>query len=158
MHYSRWRNSGTLTTSRVVEKHKLKDTPEYQLWGDVKSRTTNPNVGCYPRYGGRGIKIHEPWRRSFLTFYHDLLTEIGPRPNSSYSLDRKDNDGDYEPGNIRWATRIEQTNNTRANKLITINSRTQTLAQWARERGLAYKTVWMRLHSGWSPERALEME
>jgi len=90
-------------------KHGMTWTPEYKSWGSAVSRTTNPNVACWDSYGGRGITMCQEWRDSFMAFYE----HIGPRPSLEYSLDRIDNDGNYEPGNVRWATKEQQTANKR---------------------------------------------
>lgn len=89
-------------------KHGMTSTPEYKAWDSAVSRTTNPNVKCWERYGGRGITMCQEWRDSFMAFYE----HIGPRPDG-LSLDRIDNDGNYEPGNVRWATKKQQTANKR---------------------------------------------
>lgn len=87
-----------------------KETPEYRAWQHAKSRCFNPRVWNYEEYGGRGITMSEDWKNSFENF----LKDMGPRPSNNYSLDRyPNNDGNYEPGNCRWATSSEQAFNRR---------------------------------------------
>lgn len=89
------------------------------VWGQMKQRCYNSNSPYYYRYGGRGIKVCDRWLESFDNFYQDL----GERPSINHSLDRIDNDGNYEPSNCRWATREEQAQNKEDYKLRRIKAK-----------------------------------
>ncbi len=129
---------------------------EYRLWDAIKQRCGNPNQKAFASYGGLGIHLHQPWCDDFITFRDDLITLIGRRPSPVHTLDRIDNDGHYEPGNIRWATRREQQLNRRTNHLLTHNGETLPLGAWAQRAGLPYQALMKRIRSGWSLERALD--
>lgn len=110
----------------------------------------------YQRYGALGVKVCERWRTDFLTFAKEILAEIGKRPSLSHGLDRWPNrHGDYEPGNLRWATPREQANNRRDNRLLTAKGKTQTIAEWARETGISKQTILNRVYRNWDDERAV---
>ncbi len=93
------------------ELHGMKKTPEYSVWKQMKYRCTSKSKDCI-RYNARGIAVCEEWQKSFLAFYN----HIGPRPDPEYQIDRINNDGNYEPGNVRWATRSQQARNRRNRK------------------------------------------
>lgn len=132
--------------------HGWSGTKEYGAWSSMRGRCFNPTRPNYADYGGRGITVCARWADSFDNF----LADMGSCPDETYSLDRIDNDGDYGPGNCRWATRAEQANNTRANHFLTYAGRTQTLSQWATERGLRKETLSSRIgRLGWPVEKAL---
>lgn len=87
----------------------MSHTPEYHIWQAMKQRCHNPRCEDYHNYGGRGIVVCEAWRNDFMAFRRYM----GQRTNSDYTIDRKDPNGNYEPGNVRWATRAEQNRNKR---------------------------------------------
>lgn len=125
-------------------------TPEYGAWLGMRERCGRPGNKSYHRYGGRGITVCPRWA-DFAAFYADM----GPRPEGG-TLERIDNNGNYEPRNCRWATRAEQAGNTRRNRPLTLNGRTALLADWARETDMSPQTISLRIDRlGWSVEKAL---
>jgi hypothetical protein len=131
----------------VMVRHARTGTREHRIWLAMKQRCLNPRHAAYPFYGGRGIQICPVWQTDFTAFLRDM-GECPP----GMSLDRINNDGNYEPGNCRWVTRHEQMRNTRRNLWVTIGDRTQCVEDWAREVGLDPETLRHRFHQGWSPE------
>lgn len=122
-------------------------TKLYQVWLNMRNKCTNPNHDRYKWYGARGIKVCERWN-DFPTFRDDL----GEPPNDGqkYTLDRIDTNGDYEPGNVRWATWTQQANNKRNNRLVTLlDGRTMSVAQAAKATGIKRVTINARLKLGW---------
>lgn len=126
-------------------------TKEYKTWAQVKTRTTNPNSQNAAYYMGRGIKMCDRWLNSFEAFYEDM----GPAPTPKHSIDRIDPNGDYEPGNCRWATHIEQMNNIRNNKRIEFGGVVMTQEEWGRVTGIRGSVIQKRLKRGWTVEKAL---
>ncbi len=136
----------------INKRHGMWNTPIYHCWSDMKCRCVNCDHIDYPDYGGRGICVCSKWLESFEAF----LADMGPRPSSKHSLDRIDNEGNYEPANCRWATQIQQHRNCRRNHQLTFQGKTQCLVEWAEEMGINRLTLSARLLSyGWSVERAL---
>lgn len=133
-------------------KHGIRYSRIYSIWCGIIARCENPKSEYYDKYGGRGIKICEDWRNNPLAFYE---WSVANGYSDDLSIDRKDNDGNYEPSNCRWSNRIEQANNTSRNHYITYGNKTLTISQWAREIGLNSKTIADRLALGWEAELAL---
>ena len=130
--------------------HGQSRSPLYQIWRTMIARCELPSQDSYKYYGGRGISVCPRWRASFEAFAEDM----GPRPDG-FSLNRIDNDGNYEPGNVEWADKVTQANNTRWNRMVTLRGETMTMAQWARSADLPYDLVAGRIFCGWSEEEAL---
>ncbi|WP_198432732.1 hypothetical protein [Burkholderia ubonensis] len=128
-----------------------KFSPEYHSWASMMTRCTNPKSSKYADYGGRGILVCERWHD-----FENFLADMGLRPEGT-TLERKEVNGNYEPGNCIWATRKRQSNNTRANTVLEYAGRHQSIADWASEFGLAYNTLIARIHRlKWPIEKALK--
>lgn len=145
------------TTRCCFQKHHQKKgkrpplSPERMTWQSIKQRCRNPNDPYFALYGGRGIEMCDRWFHSFELFLEDM----GPRP-SDCTIDRIDNDGNYEPANCRWATRKEQGNNRRTNRFIEFNGEVKTVSQWAEQLGVKPGCLRARLGElNWSVEKAL---
>ena len=127
-------------------------TPEYRAWMALKQRCQNKNLRCYKDYGGRGITFASDWGDSFSLF----LAAVGRRPGPNYSIERIKNDQGYVQGNVRWATKKEQSSNTRMNRNLTFKGVTLCLSEWARRIGLTTQALYRRLDVyKWEVDRAL---
>jgi hypothetical protein len=124
-------------------------TPEYRAWRRAKNHCYNPEDRDFHLYGGRGISMHQTWLNDFAAFYE----HIGPRPSKHHSLDRYPNmNGDYEPGNVRWATRYQQGRNRRDTIFITFKGENAALKDHCDKYGVAYSSVCTRhykRHQSW---------
>lgn len=128
-------------------------TPEFRIWTGMLARCSNPNVAGYKHYGGRGIAVCERWR-SFANFFEDM----GPRPSPAHSIDRyPNNDGDYEPGNCRWATPSEQARNKRPGYRVRIECDGEKLTahEWSLRSGVPERLIRARVREGWDARRAI---
>lgn len=123
-----------------------------RIWGKMIQRCTNQNSPDYPIYGGRGIRVCDQWRK-----LSNFIADVGARPSPRHSIDRyPDNNGNYEPGNVRWATPTQQANNTRRNRMLSAFGRTMTMAEWSREIGISQDAIEQRLRVlKWTVEKAL---
>lgn len=134
--------------------HGMFGTPEYKAWVSLIQRCTNPKARGWERYGGRGISVCREWAESFQPFFQ----HVGSRPTARHSLDRfPDPDGNYEPGNVRWATAKEQQRNTSANRRVCVGELDLTVAEWAERTGLQESTIRERLKRGWDVSLAVRL-
>lgn len=132
-------NCGCLTNRSGKTSH-----PAYINWCSMRKRCSNPNDPFWHRYGGRGIKVCERWQ-DFFAFAQD----VGPKPSPAHTLDRIDNDGHYEPGNVRWATRSEQMEKVRLRPSL------GSIEELAAKAGVSQSTMNRRIRSGWSDKDLL---
>ncbi len=115
--------------------------PEYLSWVRMQRRCYEPKYKGYKDYGGRGITVCMAWRQDYRAFVADM----GRKPSPAHSLDRIDNNGDYEPGNCRWVTKRTQNRNRRNTRQITFNGETRCFSHWAQELGISRHTLDRRL-------------
>lgn len=118
--------------------------PPYRTWQSMQERCFNPNHMHFHNYGGRGITVCERWRT-----YDNFLEDMGV-PDPGHSIDRIDMDGNYEPGNCRWANQTEQARNRRNNNRVELDGQTKTATEWCREFGIDLGTVRSRVAKGMS--------
>lgn len=133
------------------KKQSIKNTPEYNCWAMMRRRCNNQRDKCFFNYGGRGIAVCDRWNKSFTNF----ISDMGPKPTKSHTIERVNNDGPYSPENCRWATRAEQMRNNRKTHFLTFEGKTMCLTDWAKEIGVKKCTLHLRLKTGWSIEQAL---
>jgi len=126
-----------------------KGTRVHAVWSSMKSRCLNPRSQAYGNYGGRGISVCEKWK-NFTGFLADM-GECAP----GMTLERKDNNGNYEPSNCYWASRTQQTRNRRCSIHLTFLGRTLHLKEWSDRTGLPYRLLCSRVGRGWSTEKTL---
>lgn len=134
-----------------MTKHGGYGTPEYRSWQGMIRRCCNPNSTDFRCYGGRGITITAKWRHSFAAF----LADLGPRPSAAHSLDRINTNGNYEPGNVRWATIKEQNRNKRTNRRVIFRGAALPVSELAERVGLPSQTLANRLNAGLTVEQAI---
>lgn len=126
-------------------------THEYKIWNMMVQRCRDSHHPNYRLYGARGIRVCQEWQDSFDAF----LLHVGKCPASGYQLDRIDNDGHYEPGNVRWVDRKQNMRNRRNNVRLTINGETLCVVEWSERSGITAKMIAWRLENGWDAERAV---
>lgn len=143
-----------LTSRKPRERHGMSGTPIYNAWLMIISRCYRTYSTAFASYGGRGITVCQEWQDSFVAFY-DHVSMLPHFDKEGYTIDRIDNDGNYEPGNVRWATQKQQARNTRSNRMLTYKGKKQCVAAWAEELGIETNVLEQRLHNGWSVEKAL---
>jgi hypothetical protein len=142
------RNGGTRSCGCIRIKHGLYDHPVRQIWNNMIQRCTNPNNSAWKDYGGRGITVCDRWR-----VFQNFVDDMGV-PEKGLTIERRDVNGSYCIENCEWATTAQQARNTRRNKKVEWNGKTQCLADWGDELGMNHRILGQRLRSGWSVEKA----
>lgn len=130
--------------------HRMTGTRTLSIWKKMRRRCTDPKEHNYARYGGRGIKVCDRWMESVENFVADM----GLCPDGM-TLDRIDSDGNYEPGNCRWATMLTQSRNRTNNVILEHGGRRMCMSEWAVETGIRIGTLWWRHKAGWDAARIL---
>lgn len=138
--------------SRVAKTHGMCNSAEYHIYRNMLARCHNEKNTSFPGYGGRGITVCDRWMESFENFYADM----GSRPSKIHSIDRINNDGNYEPGNVKWSTPSQQTRNCRHTKKIFYKGESKLVMDWAAIFGIDRHVLYYRIRNKWSPEKTLE--
>lgn len=148
------KSCGCIKNEKVIErstKHNLVRNPIYRVWQNAKNRCYNQNVKEYKNYGGRGIQMCNEWKNDFMPFYQWSI-ENGYKEN--LTIDRINNDGNYEPTNCRYATKETQSTNRRNIVFVTYKNEQKTISEWCRLLNLDFNMVYQRIWRGWSAEKA----
>lgn len=132
--------------SQQVEK----PSSEHKAWENVKQRCTNPKCPAYPNYGGRGIGICKEWDR-----FPEFLRDMGKKPSSLHTLERRDNSLGYDASNCYWATRHTQSKNRRLARLIEVDGETKNICDWSKMFGIKAGTIRARIDAGWTDRDAV---
>lgn len=146
---------GCLHRDVVRTMQGLSDHPLFAVWKGMLARCARdiPTQDNFDYYGGRGITVCKKWAESFEAF----VADVGKRPSPDHQIDRKENNGNYEPGNVFWATRKQQGRNKRNNVIVEVHGRSMCLVEAVELLNLPYQRVHLRLRRGWPAERALEL-
>jgi len=131
---------------------KRHEAPEYNTWRAMLKRCHSPGTHNYPYYGAVGVSVWPEWRSSYVAF----LGYVGRKPSPIHSLDRYPNgSGNYEPGNVRWATPIEQGRNRKNNRTLEVDGTTKVASEWAEQVGVSRRLIYDRLKLGWTAKQAI---
>jgi len=141
------RSCGCARIGRIT--HKMSGTRVYRIWSGMIQRCTNSNLEHYGYYGGRGISVCDRWQ-----VFENFLADMG-EPAPGFSIERRDNDRNYEPSNCHWLPQEKQTQNRRGNVYISVGGEKVCLAEAARRVGVPHATLRWRIKAGWAPNRAL---
>ena len=160
---NRIRSCGCLKIKQLLERsttHNQRHTVLYSVWRGLRQRCNNPKHASYHNYGGRGITVCEEWDKSFQAFYdwsyaNGYSTENQKNEKLKLTIDRIDNNGNYEPSNCRWVDRKTQTRNMRTTRFITFNGQNKSVSEWCEIYGIKLQTFNTRIRNGRSIEEAL---
>ncbi len=131
-------------------RNRKEQTREYRSWACMMQRCHDQKRHDAHNYSKRGITVCEQWHT-----FKNFLSDMGKAPSRNHSLDRIDNNGNYEPSNCRWATIKEQRRNKRNNRVLLIDGETRCLIEWSELSGISYGTIQKRLQHGWEPKLAV---
>lgn len=138
---------------KLITKHGLSRCRNYRRWQAIIDRCIKKNSQNYHYYGDRGIKVCSRWLK-----FENFLKDMGSPPTPRHTIERIDNDGNYEPKNCKWGTMKEQGNNRRNSRIINHLGMSMTVSQWGDYLGISAGLIFSRLQIGWSNERALTIE
>lgn len=142
--------NNNVITGRFDETHKDSRIREYGIWGNMLYRCNTKTSQMYDNYGGRGINVCERWHH-----YENFISDMGYSPSEIHSLDRIDNNGDYEPKNCKWATKKEQARNRRNSRKITIDGVEMQIDDYCEKYSVSVQAIKTRYVRGWSNDRII---